>query len=803
MRLGPRRSPYSTAGARAIRLAIALTFANGTIAEPAVAANGAPSFWFAGRALLFESATAMPGDIAVSSADPALAGFLATTGATLAYQPGQRYVVITAADHRTIVFTTGSDRFTAGGVMQQAPFIPYAAGANAYLPFIALAKALYVDAIPDGTATVMQPQLASLEASTVERTTTVTLRGATRLGYERLSAASDERVSLRFDGTATTLEPIRQLPAGGALRAITIQTTGGARNPNTVVTFDVAPGTEHALMPSDSANAIAIAFAQRDVNLPGTPIPAAGVSQPPALTEAPEPPAATAMSSLPVEPSPSAASAQVASVATSADPASGGVRLDIAVTGNAAFTWHRLPDNRWYVDLKPAMLTEPPQDQTLAYDSVMAMRVKGFVGPTDGIPTVRIALTLDAMRDLTIERTNGGLAVHVGAVTDAELDRSGSGQIADGVSGAPPPPAVPVPEPSVASLSGARITGFTTSQSDDGSVNVNLAMTGETSYEWHRISEGRWYVDFKPATLTIPSQDVPLRYAAMPAMRVKAFVGPHDGLATVRIALTLDSARSVALLQTPAGAELTVGSLDSPAAQPVGYGRFVDGTIVATGKPEIDEPPVGVAPLTGAASGSPAWKFSPGAPDKSRLIVLDPGHGGSDSGAMHNGLTEKTITLDIADRLRDLLVSRGWIVKMTRTTDVDVFAPNASARDELQARCDVANSIKARLFVSIHVNSFTTSEQHGTTTYYYRPQSYGLARAVNARLAATLPTTDDGVIKNNFYVIHHTSMPAILVETAFVSNPVDAKYLRSPAFLQNVALGIADGVGDYVSAPPE
>jgi N-acetylmuramoyl-L-alanine amidase len=78
-----------------------------------------------------------------------------------------------------------------------------------------------------------------------------------------------------------------------------------------------------------------------------------------------------------------------------------------------------------------------------------------------------------------------------------------------------------------------------------------------------------------------------------------------------------------------------------------------------------------------------------------------------------------------------------------------------------------------------------------------------LADAVHARLAANLPTQDDGIRKENFYVIHHTNAPAILVETAFLSNPGDARYLKSNAFIQSVATSIADGVGDYTSPPAD
>ena len=158
--------------------------------------------------------------------------------------------------------------------------------------------------------------------------------------------------------------------------------------------------------------------------------------------------------------------------------------------------------------------------------------------------------------------------------------------------------------------------------------------------------------------------------------------------------------------------------------------------------------------------------------DNSRLIVIDPGHGGSDIGAAHNGLMEKDLTLDISRRLRAILIARGWQVKMTRDTDVDVFAPNDSARDELQARSDVANNAGARLFVSVHINSSTSSAINGTTSYYYKPEDSRWRPRSSIGSCRVLPTDDLGVRKEAFYVMKHTSAPASLVETAFISNPV-------------------------------
>ena len=105
------------------------------------------------------------------------------------------------------------------------------------------------------------------------------------------------------------------------------------------------------------------------------------------------------------------------------------------------------------------------------------------------------------------------------------------------------------------------------------------------------------------------------------------------------------------------------------------------------------------------------------------------------------------------------------------------------------------------MFVSVHINSFTSGELSGTTTYYYKPQDRLFAAAIQRHLMTSLPTKDDGVRRENFYVVRHTTMPAVLVETAFISNASDAALMRQPSFLQNVALGIANGIREYAGSP--
>ena len=188
---------------------------------------------------------------------------------------------------------------------------------------------------------------------------------------------------------------------------------------------------------------------------------------------------------------------------------------------------------------------------------------------------------------------------------------------------------------------------------------------------------------------------------------------------------------------------------------------------------------------------------------KGRVITIDAGHGGNDSGAIGpTGVTEKSVTLNIALRLQKLLEAEGATVYMTRTTDTEVSPKGGKASDieELQARCDVANKANSDIFVSIHNDSFTNGAAKGTTGYYYArgsAKSRVLADDIRKAVIDELGTESRGTQSCNFYVVKHTDMPATLVEVAFISNPSEEKILASDEGAQKAAQGIADGIADY------
>lgn len=191
------------------------------------------------------------------------------------------------------------------------------------------------------------------------------------------------------------------------------------------------------------------------------------------------------------------------------------------------------------------------------------------------------------------------------------------------------------------------------------------------------------------------------------------------------------------------------------------------------------------------------------------LVVLDPGHGGPDSGAYYGGYAEKIPNLDIGLKTRNILQASGFRVLMTRETDIDVNNPEQDHNgdgviddyDELQARCDVANNNSADVFVSIHNNAAYNEYSNGLETYYAPDDSEGamLAQMIDEEILKRTGRNDRGVVEANFYVIRNTIMPGCLVEGAFMSNPTELALLKTDEFREKIAQGISEGIRRFLS----
>ena len=187
---------------------------------------------------------------------------------------------------------------------------------------------------------------------------------------------------------------------------------------------------------------------------------------------------------------------------------------------------------------------------------------------------------------------------------------------------------------------------------------------------------------------------------------------------------------------------------------------------------------------------------------KNKIITIDPGHGGSDSGAVGpNGYTEKEGAFAISQKVASILNQSGAKVVMTRDSDVDVYGPNASARNELQARVDVGNNANSDIFVSIHCNAFVNPAANGTQTFYYGSSYRGqrLAQSIQEKMIEANGLRDRGISTCNFYVVKHSYMPAVLIETAFITNYDEEALLSDDEWQTTMAKAIAEGINEYFS----
>ena len=176
-------------------------------------------------------------------------------------------------------------------------------------------------------------------------------------------------------------------------------------------------------------------------------------------------------------------------------------------------------------------------------------------------------------------------------------------------------------------------------------------------------------------------------------------------------------------------------------------------------------------------------------------ICIDPGHGGVDPGAVGpTGLKEKDVNLAVAKQVADLLRPVCDIV-MTRTTDVRL---GSTVNADLKARVRIAEQARADYFISMHCNSFNDRTAHGIETWAYAPGGNGekMAKAIQAELVKATGLTDRGVkfSGSSMYVLRYTTMPAVLAEMGFISNPSEEKLLRDPSFQSKLAKAIAQGV---------
>jgi N-acetylmuramoyl-L-alanine amidase len=251
----------------------------------------------------------------------------------------------------------------------------------------------------------------------------------------------------------------------------------------------------------------------------------------------------------------------------------------------------------------------------------------------------------------------------------------------------------------------------------------------------------------------------------------------------LQVRLRQETPKTVAILISPA-AGVVIGSPISTGRQSIGLpltlNRSLPPVVFPTDGTVIPVPPTQPGGLPG-----------PRTPIGRAVVVIDPGHGGRDPGAVGRGnIYEKEIVMDISRQVANILAQNGVQAILTRNSDVEI---------DLEPRIATAERANATVFVSIHANAISLDrpDVNGLETYYFE-SGLGLANSIHANILRSASVEDRRVRKARFFVLRKTSMPSVLVETGFVTGATDAANLATPAHRQNMARGIAQGILQYL-----
>lgn len=304
-------------------------------------------------------------------------------------------------------------------------------------------------------------------------------------------------------------------------------------------------------------------------------------------------------------------------------------------------------------------------------------------------------------------------------------------------------------------------------------------------------------------------------------------IGRHNA-DTTRVVMDLAGLKhyTVKTYRLPTENKIVIDLQPRPAVAAATRRRLTARLVAQQGPPPQPHPALGALPPDPLANVPAGLRI--------HAIMIDPGHGGHDPGALGFGLEEKNLTLQIGRDLRDLFRRRDPALRVGMTRDSDVFIP-------LQERPEIARRFGANLFVSIHVNANPIHRFHGVETYFLNLtndrhalqvaarenetseqgtnelndilrdlmrdttliESSDLAKTVQASLVSTLredrgPVRDLGVKQAPFLVLMGSEMPSVLVEVGFITNRSESQRLRDPHYLEQIAEGIYDGLGRYI-----
>lgn len=195
--------------------------------------------------------------------------------------------------------------------------------------------------------------------------------------------------------------------------------------------------------------------------------------------------------------------------------------------------------------------------------------------------------------------------------------------------------------------------------------------------------------------------------------------------------------------------------------------------------------------------------------EKGHIVMLDPGHGGYDPGAItKQGVYEKMINLQVAQKVKEMLSPSGIKVFLTREEDIDLVPEGVKGKTtrkqfDLNRRIELANEVNADIFVSLHVNATETGKQSGSETFYHYKSESGkkLAELIQQELIK-IPGMNRRIAKpGDFYIIKNTSMPAVIVEVGYLSSMKEQEKLQQSWYQDQLARAIAKGIANYFELP--
>ncbi|GLC30945.1 N-acetylmuramoyl-L-alanine amidase CwlD [Clostridium omnivorum] len=202
-------------------------------------------------------------------------------------------------------------------------------------------------------------------------------------------------------------------------------------------------------------------------------------------------------------------------------------------------------------------------------------------------------------------------------------------------------------------------------------------------------------------------------------------------------------------------------------------------------------------------------KATPQEGELQKVILIDPGHGDFDSGAIsRSGLLEKDVNLSISLKLRDELNKKGYLVLMTRETDKGLYRNEGSIRgkkyDDLNARCKMKNESNCDMFISIHQNFFKDGSCRGAQVWYSRCEdSKALAQIIMKNFKTDLDEKnhrEEKPARNDYKILRcYYNIPSVIVECGFLTNYNDEKKLKDEKYQQKIAESLAKSVSEYFS----